>query len=352
VHITFSWVCCKVNYGTNTPTWSKAPVRFNLELWERDLLIESVPLTIGTLASGTYLMGKGLNFQRALTPTSGTHLKFNVRTGAVGNFNWPTIIQITPKYGVGTESAAAQALPKSPALFDLIVSPVGQQISLKIQTLARVDGAYMDPLESPGFLMSHRTIKTDVDMMTFQKTEVLEDLSSGTVRVADSSTNGVMSSSTFSYPTWGHYQTEFQTLDFEGKVSPPNLIQKKINAYSAPSSLSGTYDPARAFVTFSWVNPVTHTDGSPIDMAAFQGYLISLLDMNTGRVLHSYKVLGYSQNAFITPNLIPPGQYNFSICGWSNNRVEGECAISGQITDYPPFFPPRRKHRRHGPFRH
>lgn len=340
----------KINYGTNTPKWTNAPVRFNLELWEKDLLIESVPLTIGTLASGTYLMGKGLNSQRALTPTSGTHVKFKVRTGAVGNFNWPTIVQITPKYGVGTESVADQAFPNSPTLFDVVLNPSVNQLSLKMQTLTRVDGTYMDPLESPGFLMSHRSIKTDVDMITYQKTEVLAALSSATVPTDVSATNGVMSNLTFRYPTWGHYQTEFRTQDFEGKSSPPNLIQRKVNAYSAPSSPFGSWHSVRGFASFSWEIPVKHTNGSPIDPAGFQGYIISLRDVNTGQILYSYKVLGYSQNSFNTPNLIPRGQYNFSVCGWSRMFVEGECAISGQVVTYPPFIPPAHKFRRHGPF--
>lgn len=156
-------------------------------------------------------------------------------------------------------------------------------------------------------------------------------------------------STTITYPTWGHYQTAVRTQDFEGKSSTPNLIMKKINTYSAPSSPSGFYDSDRSIINFSWVRPIIHTDNSPIDPTRFQGYLISLREINTGKILYTYKVLGYSQIIFTTPNVIPPGQYNFSICGLSNDYSEGECAISSQIIVLPSYFPPPM-HRRHSRF--
>ncbi len=319
-----------VSYAPTTET--KAPVRMYMELWEGNTLIEKSSEIAFLINSGIQLGGLNLKSLRYITPTSNTHVKFYGHTGAIGTFNWPLISKITPKYGVGTESAVVQAAPTKPTFLQFTYAAATKTYSVQLQSTSRTSLIYMDPLESSGFLASQKRINIDVNMTTYVRTASYTTLSTTLYPVNNTSGNGAISNFTFKYPSFGFYSSEFATKDYEGKQS--SFVNKHIkeNAYRAPTAVLATNDPLLKKVSFSWVTPTQHADGTALDPVLFKGYLIYLRNFTTKATVYAYKTLGYTTNTYVTPNSPAAGNYDVLVCGWSTSLAEGTCAVTGQLT--------------------
>ncbi len=320
-----------INYQNPNPAYQNAPPVLKLEIWEgnvrREVLDFSLPAESSTVVGGRTLLN-----QLSITPSSNVYVKYIATTKALGSgINWPTFVQVLPKYGIGLESIDKQNPPAVPNLNIFTFDAKNNSYNTEVQITKRTDSSYLDGLEIAYFSVRNRRIKVDVDMTKFKKIISYDTPTTSNHNVYSLSGVGALARFSVQYPSSGYYRTEFKGIDQEKKESALAAKTVKHLAFRAPTTLVPSVNGTTRQISITWTKPKKYTDGSIISSSSSKGYLIYLRNPTTKKVLFSYNALGYNTQSFVTPNAITIGSYELLVCGWSTEMAEGTCGTSSVV---------------------